>query len=84
MTSPPFRNGSPAPGDTSRTNAVPDTIASPCIRRCTLTDEGVCLGCGRTIDDITRWSKMSPLEKQQCIEQAQQTLRQLKRPTTPG
>ena len=27
-------------------------VASPCNRICTLNDDGVCLGCGRTLDDI--------------------------------
>lgn len=32
---------------------------SPCVRNCTLDDEHVCLGCGRTIDEIMEWSVAS-------------------------
>ena len=38
-------------------------VPSPCIRHCTLNDEDVCVGCGRTLADITGWTKMSEIEK---------------------
>ncbi|MEJ2212786.1 MAG: DUF1289 domain-containing protein [Gammaproteobacteria bacterium] len=31
-------------------------IASPCIRNCCLDDDDICLGCFRSIDEITGWS----------------------------
>ncbi len=58
---------------------LPMPIASPCIRVCTLSDEDVCLGCGRTLEDITHWSKMTEAEKAQCVQRAASTLQQLKR-----
>lgn len=34
---------------------------SPCINVCTMdTDTGWCLGCGRTLDEITEWPKAEP------------------------
>jgi hypothetical protein len=37
---------------------------SPCTRICTLdTRSGLCLGCGRTIDEIARWAAMSGAER---------------------
>lgn len=37
---------------------------SPCIKICTLdARSGLCLGCGRTIDEIARWSGMSEAER---------------------
>jgi predicted Fe-S protein YdhL (DUF1289 family) len=31
------------------------TIQSPCIRRCCLDDNDICLGCFRSLDEITAW-----------------------------
>ena len=39
--------------------------ASPCVRKCTLDLEDVCLGCGRTLDEILEWSKASVDRKQE-------------------
>ena len=39
-------------------------IESPCIEICTLdARSGLCLGCGRTIDEIGRWTAMSDAER---------------------
>ena len=39
-------------------------IESPCINICTLdARSGLCLGCGRTIDEIARWGAMSAIER---------------------
>jgi predicted Fe-S protein YdhL (DUF1289 family) len=53
------------------------TTPSPCVRLCTLDDNNVCLGCGRTLDDIKGWTKMSEPEKQACVARADQRRRQL-------
>ena len=37
-------------------------IPSPCIKVCRVAD-GVCVGCGRTLDEITRWSRMDDDER---------------------
>lgn len=35
-------------------------IESPCVKTCTLDSRsGLCLGCGRTIEEIARWASMS-------------------------
>ncbi len=37
---------------------------TPCVKVCTLDHaSGLCLGCGRTIDEIARWSGMSDAER---------------------
>ena len=42
----------------------PTMIESPCVKICTLdARSGLCLGCGRTIDEIARWSAMSAAER---------------------
>jgi predicted Fe-S protein YdhL (DUF1289 family) len=39
-------------------------IASPCVKICTLdAHSGMCLGCGRSIDEIARWTTMSAAER---------------------
>jgi predicted Fe-S protein YdhL (DUF1289 family) len=56
-------------------------LETPCINICLLDAEtGLCLGCGRTIDEIARWSAMSDRERRAvmtalparkaCLEQA--------------
>lgn len=34
----------------------PTLIDSPCVRNCCLDDDDICLGCGRSLQEITRWS----------------------------
>ncbi len=39
-------------------------IESPCIKVCTLDAHArLCLGCGRTVDEIARWMAMSAAER---------------------
>jgi hypothetical protein len=39
-------------------------IETPCIKICTLdARSGLCLGCGRTVDEISRWTTMSAAER---------------------
>jgi hypothetical protein len=43
-------------------------IETPCVKICTLDARaGLCLGCGRTVDEITRWSGMSASERAQVM-----------------
>lgn len=43
-------------------------IETPCVKICTLdARSGLCLGCGRTIDEIARWTAMSPAERVRVI-----------------
>jgi hypothetical protein len=47
-------------------NSRPD---SPCIGVCTLDDQHeVCLGCCRTVGEITRWTRMTPAEQWAVVE----------------
>ena len=46
----------------SPANALP--MDTPCVKICTLDHgSGVCLGCGRTIEEIARWSGMGEAER---------------------
>lgn len=43
-------------------------IESPCVNVCTLDARtGLCLGCGRTLDEIARWSVMSDADRGRII-----------------
>lgn len=47
---------------------------APCVRNCCLDPQDVCLGCGRTLAEITGWHQASDSEKQQILQRAQQRL----------
>ncbi len=41
-----------------------DEIESPCVQICVIhPQERICTGCLRSIDEITRWSQMSPEDR---------------------
>ncbi len=43
-------------------------IESPCVKICTLdARSGLCLGCGRTIDEIARWTAMTAAERDRVM-----------------
>jgi predicted Fe-S protein YdhL (DUF1289 family) len=54
--------------------------ASPCVSICTLDDDDVCVGCHRSLNEITYWSSY-PREKQWAIIDE---LRQRTRSETSG
>ena len=45
-------------------------IESPCVRNCCLDKKDVCLGCGRTVDEITRWGDAEDVEKKGILKAA--------------
>jgi len=57
---------------------------SPCVRNCTLNEQDVCLGCGRSLDDIKAWTKMSEPDKAVCVARARQRLIDMGRPWPAG
>ena len=34
------------------------TVESPCVRNCCLDDNDICVGCLRSLKEITRWSQV--------------------------
>ena len=43
-------------------------IETPCVKICTLdAGAGLCLGCGRTIDEIAGWGAMTPSERSRIM-----------------
>ena len=48
-----------------------DVAVSPCINVCTLDDaRGLCLGCFRTIDEISAWSRVANSERLSIVAAA--------------
>ncbi len=43
-------------------------VPSPCQNICILDTEMVCIGCGRTADEVSRWAAMSNEEKQAVLD----------------
>lgn len=47
-------------------------IESPCVRNCCLNDEDICLGCFRSLQEITRWGTLDDHGKQLILESVAQ------------
>lgn len=44
------------------------SIESPCVKICTLdAQRRLCLGCGRTVDEIARWAGMTPDDRRRVM-----------------
>lgn len=52
------------------------TIASPCIRNCCLDKKDVCLGCGRTVEEIIRWGDANDMDKHKILKDANKRMMQ--------
>jgi len=49
--------------------------SSPCIKVCAMdAARGLCVGCGRTLDEIGRWARMSETERQRVMAELQTRL----------
>ncbi|MEE4207052.1 MAG: DUF1289 domain-containing protein [Erythrobacter sp.] len=52
-----------------------DPVRSPCRNICRLSqDEKICIGCGRTMLEITAWQTMTPAEREVASEAARKRL----------
>jgi predicted Fe-S protein YdhL (DUF1289 family) len=50
-------------------------IQSPCNKVCTIdAASGLCAGCGRTLDEIARWSTLSDSERARIMAELPQRL----------
>jgi uncharacterized protein len=52
-------------------------IQSPCNKICTLNAENVCVGCGRSRNEIAGWTQFSDGEKRRVVEKAKGRLEAL-------
>ena len=49
-----------------------EDIKSPCVKICSLED-GVCIGCGRTQDEIREWIIMTDNQREEIMERLKTT-----------
>ena len=52
-------------------NRRPDVgqVPSPCVKVCRLDDDGFCIGCKRSIDEIRDWMIMSDYEQNKLLHE---------------
>lgn len=56
-----------------------EEVESPCVKICVVHPEArLCTGCLRTIDEITRWSRMSPVERREIMNHLPERVGQLR------
>jgi len=50
-------------------DAIPSRVASPCISVCIVDPRGsgLCIGCGRTLDEIASWIDLSDDQRREVI-----------------
>lgn len=41
---------------------------SPCVQVCSV-DDGVCVACGRTVEQIAQWGSMTEQERQEIMDE---------------
>jgi prepilin-type N-terminal cleavage/methylation domain-containing protein/prepilin-type processing-associated H-X9-DG protein len=58
---------------------VTTPVDSPCNRTCLLNPLGICVGCGRSRNEIACWGTSSETTKQRIVHAAQQRLNEMKR-----
>ncbi len=49
-------------------------VASPCVRKCCLDDDDVCLGCGRSIEEIIGWNTALSAERLEIIARSKRRI----------
>lgn len=42
-------------------------VTSPCVNVCALDEQDICVGCQRTVSEITRWSRMDNDERRRVL-----------------
>lgn len=47
-------------------------IESPCVRNCCLNDDDICLGCFRSLEEITQWGESNSDARTVILEHARQ------------
>jgi predicted Fe-S protein YdhL (DUF1289 family) len=49
-------------------NQNENLLSSPCIRNCCLDDDNICLGCFRSLTEITGWNQADAKTRQLFLE----------------
>ena len=67
--------GDNLPYHRGRMSTVPqDPLASPCVRNCCLDDDNVCMGCGRTLQEIVAWGTATDADKAAVLTRSRERL----------
>jgi len=55
-------------------------VASPCVNVCVVDPRGsgICVGCGRTLDEIAAWVSLGNAQRRQVLERLPQRLAALR------
>jgi len=59
-----------------------DPPLTPCVGICRMGEDGLCVGCRRTLGEIARWSTMSDEERRHCMVEVLPLRRPPHRPST--
>jgi predicted Fe-S protein YdhL (DUF1289 family) len=77
MTSASSEDPPQADGQSQTDDAPPfdaPSARSPCVQVCALDAQGVCVGCGRLIDEIVAWRQLTAEQQRSICEQAARRL----------
>lgn len=55
------------------------SVVSPCLRNCCLDDNDICLGCFRSLEEITAWGGATDDRRRFILDRAVQRKRRLSR-----
>jgi len=55
-------------------SACSEWVESPCIKVCMLDAGQMCVGCGRTLNEITAWSRLTNAQRHQVRREAAKRL----------
>jgi len=55
-----------------------EKVISPCVRNCCLNENDICLGCFRSLTEITQWTLVNEKTRQEFLKKAEK--RRLKSP----
>ncbi|WP_111976903.1 DUF1289 domain-containing protein [Algibacillus agarilyticus] len=50
-------------------------IKSPCVRNCCLDESDICIGCGRSLYEITHWTQFSAQQQREIVAKCRQHCR---------
>jgi len=43
---------------------------APCVRNCCLDEADICLGCGRSLEQILNWNEVDQAQRERWLEEA--------------
>jgi predicted Fe-S protein YdhL (DUF1289 family) len=83
---PPAAGGASAPVVTARLRSIaydrvsmstpaPDPLASPCVRNCCLDDANICMGCGRSLQEVIAWGTATDATKAAILALSRERLK---------